>query len=265
MGDIDLRQVDEATAGKFFSKLNSNLPKADVYVTRYGRPVRAPSGGKHHMKGGHRCGKYFLFTVKSLIAVTLIGVGKYAGVAAITGATGWTAASVAALREAIGSMCTGNILGFTPFQAGFCGLILKLQKELVDFLLSQDFGTIKTAIAGAVAAAGVGSAWSAIKGVYEAVTGTIDQMANDFCNKFYPDPKTADASVQTVSVASETAGAAVAAEAARAPPDAVDQAEQQAAANAIQGGRRRRRTRVRGMTKKHKTSKSSTRKLSFRY
>jgi hypothetical protein len=152
--------------------------------------------GKRRRGGANTCSRYYKFLLKTLI-VTAIGVALSVGGPYVAGAVPigqWISSGFAALNAS----CVGGPLGWTGLQIGYCGLLTKLQAELLSLIMNQNLETLKTALLAISATIAGLSLKETIKKVWNDMGGLLDTVVNDFCESVHKVGVQVDAGTQTV-------------------------------------------------------------------
>lgn len=257
-----------------FSKLSAivdtNTGPATGTRTQTGTEIKPPAwqsdydmsmGGRRRRHGGaNRCSKYFKFLLKGVVMVAGGAIVYYSsGTGGIVGLE-----SAKAALSKINEFCTVGPMSATPVQAAVCGLVYKLQNELVQFFATQDYGTIKAMLTGGVAVVGSWSLWNALKGAISGSNDLLNTMIDDFCEHFFANPTTVAVAVQTEA---DKAGASVPEVNAGVQKSETTAAKVKGPMDAFvkkgKGGRKHRSSKR--TMKKKRVAKKSTRKMSFRY
>ena len=279
--DVDDSTAPEEVFANLATKVDEKTGPAFGTRSKTGAPMSAPTWTKDYQmgmgrrrRGGNRCSKYFKFLLKGILVTAGSAIVWYGGAAA-TGVVG-EAARTALLK--INEYCTVGPFAATGVQTGVCGLVYKLQYELISFFATQDYGTIKAMLTGGVAVVGTWSLWGALKGAVSGTNAIMNTMVDDFCDHYFAQPTSVAVAVQTEA---ETQGAAVGADAAATASDAgprASAAAKDAAAAAAKGqdirqylrprrgGRKStRKTRPKKMGKSRRARRSTARTPLFLY
>jgi hypothetical protein len=170
-------------------------------------PDRFRRGGKPVRGGANTCSIYYKFLLKTLF-VTAIAVGLYVGgpyVASAVPIGEWLSSAFATLNQS----CVGGPLGWTGLQIGYCGLLTKLQSEILSLVMNQNLETLKTALLAIGGTLAGLSLKDTIKNVWNKIGSTLDMMVEDFCEKFHSKsapPQRVDAGSQTVQQVADQVG-----------------------------------------------------------